>query len=111
MSWLNDAEVETSVEREFRLFNSKKQQIESQVQARLDDFARTRNYDSSLTCASYATSTNTKFAAEGQYMVQARDATWTACYTMLEEVEQGVRPVPDSIDDIVSELPSLSWPN
>ena len=45
------------------------------VQVRLDDFARTRNYDGILSAATYATSTVSKFAAEGQCAVALRDAS------------------------------------
>lgn len=84
--------------------------ITAQIQDRLDAFARTRNYDNILSACTYATSTVPKFAAEGQYCVDARDATWSAAYEMLTEVEQGTRPVPSSIADIEAELPALEWP-
>lgn len=81
------------------------------IQKRLDDFARTRNYDGILSACTYATSTVPKFQAEGQYCVQARDATWAAAYGVLAQVELGQRPVPASIADIENELPVLQWPN
>ena len=84
--------------------------LTSQIQKRLDDFARTRNYDGILSACTYATSTVPKFAAEGQYCVQARDATWAAGYALMEEVLTNQRPVPSSIADIESDLPSLAWP-
>ena len=80
------------------------------IQARLDDFARTRNYDGILSAATYATSAVPKFAAEGQYAVQARDATWAAAYQILAEVQSGTRPMPSSPEDIFPELPALQWP-
>lgn len=80
------------------------------IQKRLDDFAAGRNYDNALACATYATSTNPRFAAEGQYMVEARDATWAKGYEILDAVLAGERPMP-TIEDVMAELPPLAWPD
>lgn len=79
------------------------------IQQRLDDFAKTRGYDNILSAATYATSTVAKFATEGQYAVDARDATWAKCYEILAVVEAGTRPVP-TLDELLAELPALTWP-
>jgi hypothetical protein len=81
----------------------------TKVQARLDAFARTRGYDDILSACTYATSANPKFAAEGQYCVQARDATWAKCYEVLNAVQSGQRPVP-TWEELEAELPPLEWP-
>lgn len=80
------------------------------TQARLDAFARTRNYDGILSAATYATSGVAKFALEGQHCVTARDATWATLYTVLAEVQAGTRPVPTGFADIEPLLPPLDWP-
>ena len=80
------------------------------VQKHLDDFARTRNYDGILSAATYATSAVPKFKAEGQYAVEARDATWAKCYEILAAVQNGERPMP-MLEELLSELPVLTWPN
>ena len=80
------------------------------VQKRLDDFARTRGYDGILSACTYATSIVPKFEAEGQYAVEARDATWAKCYEVLAAVEAGSRPMP-TLDELLAELPVLTWPN
>ena len=85
------------------------QSIVDATQKRLDDFARTRNYDGILSAATYATSTVPKFAAEGQYAVQARDATWAVLYALLEEVQSGKRPMPAGFDEVALLLPDLEW--
>ena len=82
----------------------------AKIQARLDAFARTRGYDGILSAATYATSTVPKFKAEGQYAVEARDATWAKCYEILAAVEAGSRPMP-TLDELLAELPVLTWPN
>jgi hypothetical protein len=79
------------------------------IQRRLDDFASTRGYDGILSACTYATSGNTRFAAEGQYCVTARDATWAKCYEILDAVLAEIRPMP-SLEDILLELPVLAWP-
>lgn len=80
------------------------------VQRRLDNFARTRNYDSILSAATYATSTISKFQAEGQYAILARDITWSKLYEILSSIEAGTRPIPSGYSDIEPELPVLTWP-
>ncbi|WP_051258178.1 hypothetical protein [Desulfovibrio cuneatus] len=79
------------------------------IQAHLDAFARARNYDSAMACASYATSANPTFAKEAQYMVAARDAVWEAGFKVLDEAFSGKRPVP-SVEELLAELPILNWP-
>lgn len=83
--------------------------VQVAVQQRLDNFARTRNYDGILSATTYATSTVPKFAEEGQYAVQARDASWAACYRIMADVQAGMRAMP-SVEQVLSELPTLEWP-
>lgn len=85
-------------------------QYTARVQQHLDDFARTRGYDGILSACTYATSTVPKFATEGQYAVEARDATWAKCYEVLAAVESGSRPMP-TLEELLAELPVLTWPN
>lgn len=85
------------------------QGIISVVQKRLDDFAKTRNYDNILSACTYATSSVPKFAAEGQRAVRERDSTWTALYAIPEKVAAGTIPAPQSYVDIEPHLPVLSW--
>lgn len=87
-----------------------KRQIQAATQRRLDDFAQTRDYNSILSAATYATSTVPRFAADGQYAVEARDATWGKLYEMLGEVEAGTRPMPSGYAEIEPLLPKLEWP-
>jgi hypothetical protein len=84
--------------------------IVMKTQMRLDTFARTRNYDGILSLCTYATSTIPKFQSEGQYGVNARDATWNTLYQILEEVQLGTRVAPTSFEDIEPDLPELVWP-
>jgi hypothetical protein len=72
---------------------------EEKVQARLDDFAKTKGYDDIATCISYLGSTNTTWAAEAARANTLRDATWAAYYA--NETE----PWPT----IEAALPELTW--
>jgi hypothetical protein len=87
-----------------------KQEITDATQQRLDDFAKTRNYDSILSACTYAADPNPKFASEGQYCVDARGATWATLYEIMAEVEAGTRPMPSGYADVEGELPVLAWP-
>jgi hypothetical protein len=84
--------------------------VVDKTQQRLDEFARTREYESILSACTYSTSTVEKFRIEGQYCVEARDATWNKLFQILEEVQTEQRPTPTSYDDIQSDLPILEWP-
>lgn len=86
------------------------QQIVAATQQRLDDFAKTRNYDGILSACTYASSAVQKFATEGTAAIQLRDATWSTLYQILAEVQAGTRPVPSGFADIEGDLPVLSWP-
>jgi hypothetical protein len=80
------------------------------IQERLDEFARSRNYDCILSACTYATSSVAKFKAEGQCCVALRDSTWSAAYTVLAQVQSGQRAMPHTISDISTDLPVLVWP-
>lgn len=100
----------TAEQKQAGYIQAKQSEFTAAIQKRLDDFAKTRNYDSALSAATYATSTNLKFAVEGQYMVEVRDDTWAAGYAILDDVLAGNRAVPNSIEDFENELPPLAWP-
>lgn len=84
--------------------------ITNATQAHLDAFAATRGYDGIMSAATYASSPTLKFAAEGQYCVDQRDATWAALYTIMGEVQAGTRPMPTGFADVEPDLPALVWP-
>lgn len=80
------------------------------IQKHLDDFAKTRGYDGIMSACTYATSTVAKFKTEGQYCVQARDATWSMAYDLLDQVQTGEIDVPTE-EEVFAQLPALAWPN
>jgi hypothetical protein len=104
---VSDASQEEIAERKQNLIDS----ITEETQNRLDLFAQTRLYEGILSLCSYQNSPNLKFRTEGQYGVEARDATWSKLYELFDEVLAGTRPIPSGYEDIESELPVLEWPN
>lgn len=80
------------------------------IQQRLDDFVQSRGYDSILSACTYATSVVPRFKSEAQYCVEARDATWAACYAIMGEVQAGQRAMP-TLDEVMIQLPELMWPD
>ena len=84
-------------------------QLVDAVQGRLDKAAKTRHYDSALSCASYAASANATFAAEAAAMIAWRDSVWAYCYTQLAAVQSSARPAPATVAAFLAELPPLIW--
>jgi len=107
---MNDEEFSEWELRSVKSPESIQSEIIKAVQLRLDTFAQSRNYDSILSASTYATSAILKFQTEGQAAVNARDSTWATLYTILGEVQGGLRPMPAGYSDIEAELPQLSWP-
>ena len=79
------------------------------VQKHLDDFAKTRSYDSILSASSYATSVITTFAAEGKYCLSSRDTTWSQFAAIMAAVQAGTTVAPTAAV-LITELPVLAWP-
>lgn len=79
------------------------------IQAHLDTKPKERLYDGILSLCTYATSTNIKFAAEGQAGVVWRDACWAKGYEIMAEVQAGTREIP-TVERLLSEMPEFSWP-
>jgi len=110
IGWLYDGQTFTPPPPPVKSPEELQTEIVDATQKRLDDFARTRNYDGILSLCTYATSTVPKFQVEGQYGVNARDNTWATLYTILGEVQAGTRPVPSGYADVEPLLPTLEWP-
>ena len=79
------------------------------VQAHMDKTAQERHYDDIFTATSYVNSSDPVFAAEASALLLWRDQVWRLCYTILDEVKAGVRPIP-SVTELLNELPKFVWP-
>jgi len=101
--------VKTAVVVEQNRMAGVKQSLISAVQQHMDTVAGERNYDHLISASTYATSKNPKFSAEGQAVVEWRDEVWVTCYTILADVEAGLRPVPTEAE-LLAELPAMVWP-
>jgi hypothetical protein len=91
--------------------------IVDKVQQRLDDFARTRDYDGIASLAGYAGDDDPVFNVEGTYGKKMRSQTWRKVYQIQSDANAGNWPtagagqMPMSYADIESSLPALAWPN
>ncbi|CAB4142758.1 hypothetical protein UFOVP435_19 [uncultured Caudovirales phage] len=78
------------------------------VQDFLDATARSRGYDSALSCVSYIDSTVASYRTEATAMRDWRDAVWVRCLQLLAEVKLGRRPIPTEVE-LVALLPTIQW--
>ena len=76
------------------------------VQSVLDAYAVSMKYESILSMASYANSTNEQFKTEALAALAWRDNVWSSCYATLAAVQAGTQPMPASLGDFVATLPA-----
>lgn len=87
----------------------------AEAQRRLDMFAHTRGYGGPngegaiISAASYANSKNEIRKAEAICCIDLRDAMWDAIYEIQRQVLAGERDLPTSFEEIVPDLPVLTW--
>ena len=79
------------------------------VQNLIDTTAQSRRYDNALSCATYATSTNTGYKAEALAFVAWRDAVWASVYATQAAVEAGTQ-TPPTVEQLLAGLPPMVWP-
>jgi hypothetical protein len=83
--------------------------VKLQVKVRLNQFAASRDYDSSLSCVSYINSSNPKFRSDAVRMIELRDTTWGVLDRLMESVKTGETPAPTSVNEVFGMLPTLEW--
>lgn len=99
------ADEETKLAYEFDLAATR---LSDYVQRHLDAAVKAKGYDSVLSAATYATSANSKFKADGIAAIKWRDAVWTACYAMLTDAKSGAKAIPTE-SELLASLPTLNW--
>ena len=81
------------------------------VQAHLDNVARAKGYDGILSAVTYAEESSVpRFQQEGILFRAWRSNVWANCYTMVAEVQQGLRPAP-TVEEVIAALPVITLPN
>ena len=76
------------------------------AQSQLDSLAQSWGYDSMISAASYANSTNAQFKAESLALIAWRDDVWTAAYVLLANVQAGKKSAPKTVDAFLNQLPA-----
>lgn len=79
------------------------------IQYRIDATASEKQYENGVACASYAVSTIPDWATQAQAFVAWRDAVWAYAFGEMGKIEGGTRPQP-TVDELISELPVMEWP-
>ena len=84
-----------------------KERYANMAQEALDTFAKTKGYDNIMSACSYAVSPDIQFAKEATYCILLRDATWHACYNILDSNQ-----LPNE-EEFLAMLPTATakWPN
>ena len=84
-----------------------KRNFERALTKELDEFARTKGYDNIMSASTYAA--GGRYAIEGRRALDLRSDYWHVAGQILQAVEAGQRAMPESLEDIRGELPTLSW--
>lgn len=99
----------TAGEKAARAAAARKALLVSAIDAKVEEVARDRGYNSAATLASYVASTNETWAAEAAAFVAWRDRVWHDAYACLADVEAGTRAVPN-VSEALAMMPQIAWP-
>lgn len=86
-----------------------KKVAESEVQEKLDDFAKKRGFDNINTLCTYKNSTIEAWVINAERGITIRDQSWVALYEYFSLMEGGVNPFPATGADIFKVLPEMTW--
>ena len=79
------------------------------VQALMDEFASSKEYDGIASACSYKDSNIPNFKADAEKCIAFRDNTWMALYFYFDRIASGELTVPKDSAEIMSQLPELVW--
>lgn len=74
----------------------------------IDTKAREKDYDDSVSCATYANSNNELWKQEALNFISWRDLCWEYAYNIQQQVETGAMQ-PPSMDEFLTNIPVLNW--
>ena len=74
----------------------------------LDSVAQSKRYDNRITCALRAGYPG-PFQTEGQTFAAWMDECNALAYQMLSDIKTGTRPMFNSVDEFIAELPAINW--
>lgn len=83
--------------------------FKKEASKRLDEFAQSRGYDNIISLTTYMTSNNPDYVAEATRGIYLRDEWWSTLTMLMNEVLDGIRPLPATFDVLAVELPELTW--
>jgi hypothetical protein len=86
------------------------EELNDHYQKALDSLAQEKGYGGVMSCSTYISSSNAKFKAEAQFMIDLRDTVWASLYKYLGEVLSATKPIPKNLSEINAVLPAFEWP-
>lgn len=75
----------------------------------MDSVAQQRQYDSSLSCASYSNSSNIQWKSEADAFIAWRDSVFSYTIAQIALMESNQRSIP-TLEEFKTELPAIVWP-
>lgn len=83
-------------------------QTKSMISAWLDSVVQAKGYDSIVSCASYANSTDPTFRSEAQAAIAWRDAVYRRGYEILADIPDGVT-TPEQVIALLPQPAEYGW--
>ena len=82
--------------------------VQENIQAYIDNFAHTRDYDNAIYCISYKDFIVPRFKNDAKRMMVYRDLCWAIATDFNLKYKSGERERP-TLEEIMNALPELSW--
>lgn len=86
-----------------------KNEIANYGHAKLDEFAKTRGYNTLESLISYRGDPTASLATEAERGFLLRSQTWAALLGYFEAIQTDAKPVPTTLAEIDAVLPELTW--
>lgn len=83
-------------------------EVREQITKWLDRVVQAKGYDSIVSCASYANSTDTTFRTEAQSAIAWRDAVYRRGYEILADTPEGVT-TPEQVMALLPQPGEFGW--